>query len=82
MVMDDYVKHCRLCEKCMIAIDHHCLFLMHCIAVNNHRAFVTFLFVVVTGNLLFFRAALTCKCDFEIMFVDGRYTGICFMVRS
>uniref|UniRef100_A0A183AWU0 Palmitoyltransferase n=1 Tax=Echinostoma caproni TaxID=27848 RepID=A0A183AWU0_9TREM len=33
------VKHCRLCDRCRPAVDHHCLFVMNCITRANLRYF-------------------------------------------
>ncbi|EDO42169.1 predicted protein, partial [Nematostella vectensis] len=53
--------HCRLCNHCVLAIDHHCLFLMCCVGYKNHRAFVVFMSLVLLSQMLFVRAAVTCK---------------------
>ncbi|XP_078491917.1 zinc finger protein [Ciona intestinalis] len=46
-------KYCRLCEKLVEDLDHHCLFLMNCIARNNHRAFVIFIINVMVLQFSF-----------------------------
>ena len=47
------MSHCRLCCRCYHQIDHHCLYLYRCIAVNNHRLFVLFTFVVMASMFMF-----------------------------
>ena len=47
------VSHCRLCSRCYVQIDHHCLYLYRCIAIGNHRLFVLFTAVVVASMLTF-----------------------------
>ena len=59
--MPELTKHCRLCEACMLSLDHHCLFLTRCVAGKNHRAFVFFMLEVILANILFVRAAVTCE---------------------
>ncbi|KAK3740173.1 hypothetical protein QZH41_014099, partial [Actinostola sp. cb2023] len=59
LVIPPISKHCRLCGHCVLAIDHHCLFLMCCVAVNNHRHFVLFMTEVLIAQLLFIRASST-----------------------
>ncbi|XP_064605741.1 putative ZDHHC-type palmitoyltransferase 6 [Liolophura sinensis] len=46
-------KHCRLCEHCFEEMDHHCLFLLNCVAKNNHLMFVWFLIVLSVSMLVF-----------------------------
>lgn len=47
------VKHCKLCERCVIHMDHHCLFLMKCVATHNHRLFTIFIIIVNLDIFLF-----------------------------
>lgn len=35
-----FVKHCKLCKRCFVEFDHHCLFLSTCVACRNVRAFI------------------------------------------
>lgn len=46
-------SHCRLCEKCYVQVDHHCLYLYRCIAVKNLRVFVFFISVILISMILF-----------------------------
>ena len=41
-----HVRHCRLCDVCLRGFDHHCLFLLTCVAKNNRRLFLAFLIFV------------------------------------
>ena len=61
IVMPEFTKHCKLCEVCIESLDHHCLFLMNCVARNNHRAFVCFMTEILVANALFVRAAVSCE---------------------
>ncbi|PWN27374.1 zf-DHHC-domain-containing protein [Jaminaea rosea] len=36
-------SHCRVCDNCVEAIDHHCTFLNTCIARRNYMSFFAFL---------------------------------------
>lgn len=53
-------KHCKLCEKCYIHMDHHCLFLLRCIAHGNHALFIWFIvfvmlcMVILLGNMVLY----------------------------
>ncbi|CAC5366733.1 ZDHHC13_17 [Mytilus coruscus] len=46
-------KHCRLCEQCFEEMDHHCLFLLKCVAKNNHVLFIWFLIVCVLSMIIY-----------------------------
>ena len=55
-----YTKHCKLCQRCYINMDHHCLFMYVCIAYNNHRAFVRFISVVIIAMACFIALSIDC----------------------
>ena len=42
----EHVRHCRLCDVCLRGFDHHCLFLLTCVAEKNRRLFLVFLVTV------------------------------------
>ncbi|CAL8079413.1 unnamed protein product [Calicophoron daubneyi] len=75
-----YVKHCKLCECCLENMDHHCLFIMTCVARRNQRWFILFLITCVTFGVsavyAFLSASLLncfttdCLSSFR-MFTDG-----------
>ncbi|KAG5447812.1 putative ZDHHC-type palmitoyltransferase 5 [Clonorchis sinensis] len=50
------IKHCKLCERCINNMDHHCLFIMKCVSYTNQRQFFLFLFVCLlfTGGYIVF----------------------------
>ena len=53
IVQAENTKHCKLCEKCYYKMDHHCLFLLKCIAYNNHARFVWFIIFTVFIMIIF-----------------------------
>lgn len=46
-------KHCRLCEQCFENMDHHCLFLLICLAKKNHALFCWFIICCLVSMTLF-----------------------------
>lgn len=46
-------KYCRLCERLVLNMDHHCLFVNNCIAYNNHRPFVVYILATMILQLSF-----------------------------
>ncbi|PIK46235.1 putative palmitoyltransferase AKR1 isoform X2 [Apostichopus japonicus] len=53
IIPPERVKHCKICQKCFYDHDHHCLFLLTCIARNNHRSFIFFLLLTSLLHALF-----------------------------
>ena len=42
----DQVHHCRLCDKCVYLMDHHCTWTNNCLGYNTIKPFVLFNFYV------------------------------------
>lgn len=51
-------KHCKLCDQCFYRMDHHCLFLLKCVAYNNHARFIWFIILTVFNMTYFVGEAL------------------------
>ncbi|XP_038638936.1 palmitoyltransferase AKR1 [Scyliorhinus canicula] len=60
LIQPEQTKHCRLCNACMVNYDHHCLFLMKCVAKDNQRLFILFLVEVFACHLTFAAMAIYC----------------------
>ena len=41
--------HCSACNACYLQMDHHCPWVGNCVAFNNHKLFLHFLFWTSTG---------------------------------
>ncbi|GMT36080.1 hypothetical protein PFISCL1PPCAC_27377 [Pristionchus fissidentatus] len=46
-------KHCSHCNVCYRRFDHHCPWLNTCVAGNNHKTFVTYLFLLVVATSIY-----------------------------
>ncbi|KAH9495800.1 hypothetical protein Btru_013348 [Bulinus truncatus] len=53
LVTSNTTKHCKLCEKCFLHLDHHCLFLLRCVATRNHIRFVWLLILSIANMLAY-----------------------------
>jgi len=44
--------HCQVCKKCVLLMDHHCLFIDNCIGYRNYKAFYLFLLIYILHTVL------------------------------
>ncbi|KAI9260255.1 DHHC palmitoyltransferase-domain-containing protein [Sporodiniella umbellata] len=54
----DRAHHCRVCDACVLKMDHHCPWVNGCIGVANHRFFIQFLFYTSLLSLWTFITSL------------------------
>ena len=57
--------HCSICKRCVAKMDHHCPWVNNCVGVNNHYAFMSFLFLICS-TLLFMLISIACNFKFDV----------------
>ncbi|XP_060964190.1 probable protein S-acyltransferase 15 isoform X2 [Cannabis sativa] len=43
--------HCRVCRRCVLRMDHHCLWVNNCVGYWNYKAFFMLIFYATIGSI-------------------------------
>jgi len=71
--------HCRVCKRCVLKMDHHCVWINNCVGYANYKAFIICVLNATIGSLYSFVIFL---CDlflkeheFDVLFVKIVYVS-------
>ncbi|KAK9282637.1 hypothetical protein L1049_010856 [Liquidambar formosana] len=52
--------HCRVCRRCVLRMDHHCLWINNCVGYWNYKSFVILILYATIGSLYSTVMMLSC----------------------
>ncbi|KAL5195463.1 putative protein S-acyltransferase 15 [Glycine soja] len=55
--------HCRVCRRCILKMDHHCLWINNCVGYWNYKAFFVFVFYATTASI--YSTIIFMSCVFQ-----------------
>ncbi|KAJ8759125.1 hypothetical protein K2173_004132 [Erythroxylum novogranatense] len=58
--------HCRVCRRCVLRMDHHCLWINNCVGYRNYKAF--FILVLNATVATLYSSVILIICSFQLNF--------------
>jgi palmitoyltransferase len=55
--------HCRVCRRCVLKMDHHCLWINNCVGYANYKAFFILVFYATVASI--YSTVLLVCCAFK-----------------
>jgi len=65
LVRPERTHHCKICEKCILKMDHHCPWIANCVGLKNIKHFFLFLFYATVGDCIAFGCLIS-----KIIYID------------
>ena len=66
MIKPARCHHCRLCNRCVLKMDHHCPWIANCVGFNNHKYFMNML--LYSSLILIFVSCTYSECVADTLF--------------
>ncbi|XP_038689291.1 probable protein S-acyltransferase 15 [Tripterygium wilfordii] len=58
--------HCRVCGRCVLRMDHHCIWINNCVGFWNYKAFFTLVLYATIGSI--YSTVMLISCAFQMDF--------------
>ncbi|KAJ6720239.1 ZINC FINGER DHHC DOMAIN CONTAINING PROTEIN [Salix viminalis] len=55
--------HCRICRRCVLRMDHHCLWINNCVGYWNYKAFVILVLYATIASI--YSSVMIISCAFQ-----------------
>ncbi|EFJ11742.1 hypothetical protein SELMODRAFT_125682 [Selaginella moellendorffii] len=61
--------HCRVCKRCVLRMDHHCLWINNCVGHNNYKSFFLFVLYITSACIysLVFSRLICFRSSFHVI---------------
>ncbi|XP_024031714.1 probable protein S-acyltransferase 15 [Morus notabilis] len=62
--------HCRVCKRCVLRMDHHCMWVNNCVGYWNYKAFFVLVFYATIASI--YSTVMVISCSFQ---KDWEFSG-------